>query len=155
VTIPGAALRPGDVIYAEMGNKAVPVARVTTAGRVTVHIAAAGELAVAEPPRAAAPSPLATRSANAAAVKIACTQGAMCSGVANLSVARHRGTGFIHQAVARATVLIRAGQASVVRFALTRFGRALVHAHNGKAFDVTLLVRTAGGNRLAKRVILS
>lgn len=53
-----------------------------------------------------------------------------------------------------ATVRVVAGGAPVVRFALTAFGKALVRAHHGKAFDVTLLVKTSFGNRLVRRIAL-
>lgn len=121
---------------------------------MTVQLAAAAELAVAAPPVAVAPSVRATTSALAADVKIACTQGALCTGPVTLSVARHAGAGFHHPAVATAHVTIRVGKTPLVNFTLTPFGKKLVPAHQGKSFDVTLLVRVADGNRFARRIAL-
>jgi hypothetical protein len=155
VVLTGTALRRGDVIYTETagGLKAVDV--VHTSGSATVGVTDPGsEFVVAAPPVSSAPARVAHKSAVAAAVQVSCVSGAICEGPATLSVARKAGGHVSHPAVAIATVRVDAGGAPVVRFALTAFGKALVRAHHGKAFDVTLLVKTSFGNRLVRRIAL-
>ena len=156
LSLSGKALRPGEIIYVVTAAGLRAVGTVGTGGRATVAVGAPGdEYVLAAPPVTRAPDAVAEHAPKVAMLRIGCVSGALCEGPAVLSVARRAaGARMAHPAVAVARVRIARGRAPVVRFSLTRFGRALVRAHQGKAFDVTLLVSTYRGNRLVRRIVL-
>lgn len=155
VTIDGHSLHVGDIVYAETssGPKVIGVVDINGTFQVSTTTAESAYV-VAVPPRTSAPSSVARRSATAAGVHLACTQGAICEGSATLSVARRTAHGVEHVAVATAHPHVVVGHDPVVRFALTPFGEALARAHHGGGFDVTMLMRTQLGNRLVQRIHL-
>jgi hypothetical protein len=98
-------------------------------------------------------------SAGRALVQLVCSSGPLCGGSATVSVARYpSGAGHAtHPAVARARISLEGGTMASVSFRLTAFGArrlGITRFRHGEPFAATLLVTTASGQRLVKRVRL-
>ena len=142
------AIKPGDVIYELVNGTLTKVGVATAAGVVTIQFTSDPVFLIMAPASGGIASVRATLSAATIGVRVSCTQGRVCAGLAYANVARKNASGGYKQVhVAAGRFSVPYGAVKTVDLKVTAIGKKILAQHHGNRFRAGVVLLFSSGTR--------
>lgn len=141
------AIKAGDVIYELVNGKLTAVGHATANGVATITFTSDPVFLIMTPARGGIASVKATLSPSTIGVRVSCTQGKVCAGIAYANVARKTSGGFKQVHVAAGRFSVAYGSVKTVDLKVTGIGKKILAQHHGNHFRVGVVLLFSSGTR--------